>query len=303
MSAAAPYWVPSSPCGDGCLPTDARSVSPVTAVMRAVIVVSMLSTAPLLSAGRLLPGSWRTGMQRAYSRALLRCLGMTVTVDDRRLSRPEPAGVMVVAGHVSWTDVLVASSVAPATFVARADLLDWPVLGALARRMRVVPIDRARLRELPGTVALVGERLRRGVRVMVFPEGTTWCGRAYGSFRPAMFQAAVDAQCPVQPMSIRYENSDGTLCTGPSFVGTETIGQSLRRALWQSSVDVRVVLAPLEEAGECRSDLARRCERAVRSVHVDDLPAHEILAPARSAAVTLTTRAAARARAPQSIGA
>eukprot|EP01133_Synstelium_polycarpum_P029572 gene29572-36259_t len=147
-------------------------------------------------------------MQRGYSRALLRCLGMKLTVDDQRLGRAEPDGVMVVAGHVSWTDVLVASAVAPANFVARADLLDWAVLGGLARRMRVVPIDRARLRELPGTVDVVRERLQRGVRVMVFPEGTTWCGRAYGGFRPAMFQAAVDAECPVQPMAIRYENAD-----------------------------------------------------------------------------------------------
>ncbi|MFI5430637.1 lysophospholipid acyltransferase family protein [Rhodococcus baikonurensis] len=280
MTATLPYWVPTSPCGDGCLPADAPRVSSITVMARGVMVGAALVTAPVLSAGWLFPRAWRTEMQRGYSRALLRCLGMKLTVDDQRLGRAEPAGVMVVAGHVSWTDVLVASAVAPANFVARADLLDWAVLGGLARRMRVVPIDRARLRELPGTVDVVRERLQRGVRVMVFPEGTTWCGRAYGGFRPAMFQAAVDAECPVQPMAIRYENADGSLCTGPCFVGTETIGQSIRRILRQKNVEVKVRLAPLEEAGECRIDLAQRCERAVRGVETIDLAAHDIFDPA-----------------------
>lgn len=259
-----PYWVPSSPCGDGCLPSDPACVSNVTVAIRAVLVGCALLTAPLLSAGWLLPRAWRTTMQRAYSRVLLRCLGMKLRVDDQRLGRPEPDGVLVVAGHVSWTDVLVASAVAPANFVARADLLEWAILGSLARRMRVVPIDRARLRELPEVVGTVRDRLERGVRVMAFPEGTTWCGRAYGGFRPAMFQAAVDSRCPVQPMAIRYANADGSLCTGPCFVGSETIGQSVGRILRQKSVEVEVRLAPLEEAGECRRELAERCERAVR---------------------------------------
>ncbi|MGC0363377.1 1-acyl-sn-glycerol-3-phosphate acyltransferase [Rhodococcus sp. 27YEA15] len=276
MTTTVPYWVPSSPCGDGCLPAEASSVSGITVVARTALVGVALVTAPVLSAGWLLPPTWRTGMQRWYSRILLRCLGMKLTVQDHRLGRPKPAGVMVVSGHVSWTDVLVASAVAPANFVARADLLEWPVLGSLARRMRVVPIDRSKLRELPSIVDQVRGRLEHGARVMVFPEGTTWCGRAYGGFRPAMFQAAVDAQCPVQPMAIRYANADGSLCTGPCFVGTESIGASIRRILRQKNVEVNVRLAPLEEAGECRLDLAERCERAVRGTDTVDLAAHDI---------------------------
>lgn len=276
-----PYWVPSSPCGDGCLPVDPPRVSSITVAVRAVLVAGALLTAPVLSAGWLLPRSSRARLQRTYSRMILRCLGMKLIVDDQRLGRPAPAGVMVVAGHVSWTDVLVAGAVEPANFVARADLLDWTVLGSLARRMRVVPIDRARLRELPVVVETVRDRLERGIRVMVFPEGTTWCGRAYGSFRPAMFQAAIDSSCPVQPISIRYENADGTLCTGPCFVGSESIGASIVRILRQKSVDVKVRLAPWEEAGDCRRDLARRCERAVRGTAalVPDLEMQITVAP------------------------
>ena len=61
--------------------------------------------------------------------------------------------------------------------------------------------------QLPGTVAAVRDLLvRAAAPVVVFPEGTTWCGTAYGSFRPAFFQAAIDAGRAVQPVPIRYRD-------------------------------------------------------------------------------------------------
>ncbi|RZL70451.1 MAG: 1-acyl-sn-glycerol-3-phosphate acyltransferase [Rhodococcus sp. (in: high G+C Gram-positive bacteria)] len=279
-------WMPSSPCGAGCLPAEADGVSAPTVVARWCLVLSALATAPLLTAGWLLPRSWRTGLQRRYAAILLRCMGIRLAVVDDRGKRRHSGGILVVAGHVSWTDVLVLSALAPANFVARGDLLEWPVLGSLARRMRVVPIDRQNLRALPGTVATTADRLRAGERVVVFPEGTTWCGRAYGGFRPALFQAAIDAECPVQPISLRYTARGGELTTGPCFVGEETIGQSIRRIIRHKGVTAEVRLAPIEYPGESRRDLAARCERAARGTERIDLAAHDILDPLQGAAGT-----------------
>ncbi|MDT2007820.1 1-acyl-sn-glycerol-3-phosphate acyltransferase [Rhodococcus opacus] len=279
-------WMPSSPCGAGCLPAEADGVSAPTVVARWCLVLSALATAPLLTAGWLLPRSWRTGLQRRYAAILLRCMGIRLAVVDDRGKRRHSGGILVVAGHVSWTDVLVLSALAPANFVARGDLLEWPVLGSLARRMRVVPIDRQNLRALPGTVATTADRLRAGERVVVFPEGTTWCGRAYGGFRPALFQAAIDAECPVQPISLRYTARGGELTTGPCFVGEETIGQSIRRIIRHQGVTAEVRLAPIEYPGESRRDLAARCERAARGTERIDLAAHDILDPLQGAAGT-----------------
>ncbi|WP_235174908.1 lysophospholipid acyltransferase family protein [Tomitella biformata] len=223
---------------------------------RAAVIGLAVLTAPILATRSLT-------MRQRYARTVLRCLGVRAQVQDERLQR-EPGGVLMVAGHVSWIDVLVLSAVAPSSFVARADMLDWGLLGRLARRMRIIPIDRANLRALPDTVGVVRDRLAAGQIVAAFPEATTWCGRAYGRLRPAMFQAAVDAQCPAQPVGIRYEDERGELCTGPCFVGAETMGASILRSLRQRGIVARVRLAPLEEPGLCRRDLARRCEEAVR---------------------------------------
>ncbi len=81
--------------------------------------------------------------------------------------------------------------------------------------IKVIPIERASLRQLPGVVDAVAARLGAGQTVVAFPEGTTWCGLASGPFYPAMFQAAVDTGRPVQPLRLRYHHRDGEGLDGP----------------------------------------------------------------------------------------
>jgi 1-acyl-sn-glycerol-3-phosphate acyltransferase len=47
-------------------------------------------------------------------------------------------------------------------------------------------------------------RLREGKAVGVFPEGRTRGGHEVGPFHARIFQAAVEAQAPVQPVALRY---------------------------------------------------------------------------------------------------
>ncbi len=159
-------------------------------------------------------------------------------------------GVLVVSGHVSWVDIFAIGAVLPGSFVARADLVDWPALGVLARLMKVIPIDRASLRRLPDVVSAVAARLRAGHTVVAFPEGTTWCGLAYGPFRPAMFQAAVDAGRPVQPLRLTYHHRDGSPSTVPAYIGDVTLFASIRRLVTARRTVVHVQVQSLQLPGE-----------------------------------------------------
>ncbi|MEU4000435.1 1-acyl-sn-glycerol-3-phosphate acyltransferase, partial [Streptomyces fungicidicus] len=90
--------------------------------------------------------------------------------------------------------------------------------------------------------------LRGGAAVAVFPAGSTWCGRAQGRFRRAVFQAALDAGVPVQPVRIRYRGVRGTPATAPAFVGDDTLLASLWRVASArgvvAEVEVRDALPP-----------------------------------------------------------
>lgn len=281
-------WLPSSPCGPGCVQQENR-VGTIRVIVRALSVAGLCVGYPFVHACTRL--GQRQRVQRRFARALLRGMGVTLRVVDQRADTSPRAladmrtdaapggtevptralgaevgqGMLVVAGHIGWLDIIALAAVRPLCFVARADLVDWPVLGALARAMRVIPLQRERLRELPYVVDQVAARLAGGASVGVFPEGTTWCGRAHGRLRPAFFQAAVDSATPVQPVRLRYLDRYGNRATTPGFVGTDRFVDSILRILRSRGVAAEVVLAPIEHPGDDRRDLARRCERSIRA--------------------------------------
>lgn len=236
-------WLPSSECGAGCVPPVRRGSGAVRAFVRSIAAAATLSALPLVLAAGRISATARPGIWRGYARALLRTFGLRLRISDERGGSSAGASLLV-AGHVSWADVLAVSAVCPVSFVARADLLGWPMIGALARRIRVIPIDRASLRSLPTVIESATQTLRSGRSVAVFPEGTTWCGLRHGEFAPALFQAAVEARVPVQPVALRYVDDLGRCTTVPCFVGDETMPQALLRMLRAKPVTVEVRLAP-----------------------------------------------------------
>ncbi|CAM2772084.1 lysophospholipid acyltransferase family protein [Skermania piniformis] len=261
-------WLPTSPCATSCVDDGPSRVGVVRTGVRLVGLAALVTAFPAL---QLIPGRGRrVGAQRRLARAGLRRCGIELRlIDARDASSPGPVfaapdtGVLVIAAHVGWTDVLVLAAVQPIGFVARADLVDWPVLGRLARAARVVPVDRSDLRRLPTAVAQVTDLLRRGEPMAVFPEGTTWCGRASGRLRPAFFQAAVDAAVPVQPIRLRYLDPAGAVATTAGFVGTESFAGSLLRLARSSGLTAEVVLLPTLTPDRHRRELARAGQRAV----------------------------------------
>ncbi len=256
-------WLPRASCDVSCVSAGAASAcQPVVVAwriaIRATFAALLLSATPLLA----IPMPGRSHIQRGYCRLMLRCLGVRITVSGGPIRNLQ--GVLVVSGHVSWVDIFAIGAVMPGRFVARADLVDWIGLGMVARLMKVIPIDRANLRRLPEVVGTVADRLRAGQTVVAFPEGTTWCGLAYGPFRPAMFQAAVDAGRPVQPLRLTYHHRDGRPSTVAAYVGDDTLMASIRRLITARRTVVHVQVESLQLPRTSRRDLAARCEAAVR---------------------------------------
>ncbi|OMC15441.1 1-acyl-sn-glycerol-3-phosphate acyltransferase [Mycobacterium sp. SP-6446] len=253
---AAHAWLPRATCDSSCVGVGTASsrwrvVLRVT--LRVMLAALLAPGVPLALAP--LPGQLR--VQRFYCRAVLRCFGARIRVSGSPIRNLR--GVLVVSPHMSWLDVFAIGSVMPGAFVARADMFTGP----LARMLKIIPIERASLRRLPGVVDTVADRLRAGQTVVAFPEGTTWCGVACGSFYPAMFQAAIDAGRPVQPIRLTYHHADGAVSTAPAFVGDDTLWRSMCRLLTVRRTWAHVHVESLQLPGADRRALARRCQWAV----------------------------------------
>ena len=144
-------WLPQASCDATCMHAGAAPLGSRPAVwtrttLRIAGALLLFLAVPLLAVP--LPG--RSHLQRAYCRLMLRCVGVRITVSGGPIRNLR--GVLVVSGHVSWLDIFSIGAVLPGSFVARADLIDWPALGVLARIMKVIPIERESLRRLPAVV-------------------------------------------------------------------------------------------------------------------------------------------------------
>ncbi|MDG9701371.1 1-acyl-sn-glycerol-3-phosphate acyltransferase [Streptomyces sp. DH37] len=248
-------WFPFSPCTvAGCLPRGPAAAGAALRPVRWAALAAVLLTGVALSpAVRRLAPARREGLVRRWNRAIAAALGVRVRVTGAPAAGP----ALVVANHVSWLDVPLLAAVVPGRMLAKREVGRYPVLGRLAARGGTLFIDRERLRSLPGTVGEIAAALRAGSTVVVFPEGSTRCGRQRGPFRRAVFQAALDAGVPVQPVAIRYRTrgaaggaaggaveAGGTVDARAAFVGDDTLAASLRRVAAARGLVAEVTVLP-----------------------------------------------------------
>src|SRR4030095_9702864 len=100
-----------------------------------------------------------------WHRIVVRALGIRVTVHGT-LAPERP--LMLASNHISWTDILVVSSIAKVCFIAKSELGGWPIFGTLARLQRTVFVERERRRKSGEQASELAGRLaggRRSVRV------------------------------------------------------------------------------------------------------------------------------------------
>ncbi|MEX0172911.1 lysophospholipid acyltransferase family protein [Streptomyces sp. LMG1-1-1.1] len=275
-------WLPTAPCTPGRCAAhphtggDPEAAGAALAVLRLAAGTGAVLLGLLLAPGTgLLPPAVRLALVRSWVRAVVRAFGVRVRYAG---DAPAAGPLLVVANHVSWLDIPLVAAVLPGRMVAKAEVRRWPVLGVLAALGGTLFLDRDGLRSLPGAVRAMTGVLATGGRVVVFPEGSTWCGRAGGRFRPAAFQAALDAGADVQPVRIDFRPAGAA-----AYVGDDPLGASLWRVVTTRRLTAEVRLPERIPAARHpdRRSLAAAAQRAVASDSAN-LPAPSVHQRSRS---------------------
>jgi 1-acyl-sn-glycerol-3-phosphate acyltransferase len=218
--------------------------------------LALLCMTPLT--GRLaLPGGERLDHRaiRAWSTVMLRIFGFRL----RRFGTPLSGAAMFVANHVTWLDILLLHSQRAVGFVAKAEISRWPLIGWMAARAGTIYHHRGNNESLHGVMHQMVDRLRSGHAVGVFPEGRTTDGRAIGVFHARIFQPAVLAEVPVQPVALRY-GSGGAAQTDVAFARGENFLANFLRLLGDRPRVAEVhFLQPVVAGEDGRRRLADSC--------------------------------------------
>ena len=222
---------------------------------RGVLIAGLLF--PLQSAER------RKREVEHWSLQLLSFLGVRLFLHGTPPVLGERA-LMIVANHVSWLDIFAINAIIPARFVAKAEVRRWPVVGWLCARAGTLFIERTRRNHTTRINEAVGAALAAGEVFAVFPEGTTTDGSMLLKFHASLLEPALAVGAAVQPVALRYERTDGTLCTECAYDGDKSVWQTLLGITSQREILVHVCfLKRLYPEERHRRDLARESREAI----------------------------------------
>ena len=147
--------------------------------------------------------------------------------------------MLLVANHISWLDITSLHAARFCRFVSKADIKKWPVIGTLATGVGTLFIERESRRDAMRVVHHMTDRLRAGDVIGVFPEGTTSDGQGVLPFHANLFQAAITADAPIQPVALQFiDQTTGQRSAAPCYVGDDTLVESVWRTLCASNVAV-----------------------------------------------------------------
>ncbi len=184
--------------------------APIRSFVRLALYISwIMISLPIQAVALLLRLPFSRLYPRIVHRVSLRLMGTRVVVRGEQV-RHGP--VLFVSNHCTYLDISVLGSLINGSFVAKAEVADWPLYGWCAKLSRTVFVDR-RARFAREQAEEMKQRFRAGDRLIMFAEGTTSDGNRVLPFRSALFATAeidVDGQpVVVQPVSVAYTRLDG----------------------------------------------------------------------------------------------
>jgi len=136
------------------------------------IIVRMLVALPTL----VLPHRFLLAVLRSYARSSLwlLCVVCGITVEWRGREKLPKGACIVACKHQSfWETFALFALLDDPTYVLKRELMWIPLFGWLARKARMIPIDRGtRATALARMAALARQEIARGRQIVIFPEGT-----------------------------------------------------------------------------------------------------------------------------------
>ena len=151
-------------------------------------------------------------------------------------------GAILVSNHISWLDIIVIGQYLPAYFVAKSDILNWPVIGYLARQGGTIFIRRGDKQHIRTTTEKMIWLLKQNSNIIAFPEGTTTKGDEVLHFHASLFQPALLTKSAILPVALQYHGAAKELAP---FVGDDGFVPHLLKMLALDKIEVRLDFLPV----------------------------------------------------------
>lgn len=135
-------------------------------------------------------------------------MGLKIEVDG---TPHQDSQTLFVSNHMSYLDIITLGGLIRASFVSKAEVKNWPLIGQLCGLQQTAFIHRKRDEALKHKDSLLS-MIADGKSLIVFPEGTTTDGQSVYPFKSSLFSLALEnkERLVIQPISLVLLSADGS---------------------------------------------------------------------------------------------
>jgi putative phosphoserine phosphatase / 1-acylglycerol-3-phosphate O-acyltransferase len=181
--------------------------SPISQLRTAAGVASLVPIAAGAVGLGLLTRNKRTGVNfftSAFGRSLLTATGVNINLlGKENLTKKRPA--VFIFNHRNQVDPVIAGRLVDTNFtsVGKKELENDPIVGTLGKLMDAAFIDRDNPKAAVEGLKKVEENAKKGLSILIAPEGTRLDTTEVGPFKKGPFRIAMSAGIPIVPIIIR----------------------------------------------------------------------------------------------------
>ncbi len=222
---------------------------------------------------------------KAWPHLVHRSICFSLNIKVSKVGEPlEGPPTLFVCNHVSWIDIIVLGHIIKGCFIAKKEMIDWPILGYLSSLQRTIFIDRGRRSDVVEQRKEMQDRMHNGDNLILFPEGTTSDGGRVLPFKSSLFGVTETAmhlqpdehgqlqELMVQPVTVVYKrinNMPTIRANRPNvaWYGDLEMGAHLRGVLNLLKVEVEVHFhEPVSRnLFKTRKELSAYCQRTIEN--------------------------------------
>jgi 1-acyl-sn-glycerol-3-phosphate acyltransferase len=142
-------------------------------------------------------------VHKIFSKGVLAIAGVKLEIYGSELL-DKKENYIFISNHQSYFDIPVLMQAVPNNirFIYRKSLSQIPIFGWAMYLSGYIPINRDNARKALKSLRKAAEKIKKGISIVIFPEGTRSTEEKLGEFKRGMFVIAEEAKVKLVPVTI-----------------------------------------------------------------------------------------------------